>query len=274
MNISQKVKSRINVLTLVDTNISEPGWNIVNHKTEQENNGCSYEATSETIEIVPCTKRHVPHSDQPPELVDKRNTRERQRVHEINQEFGKLKRLIPYKDKGKRISKENVLKYAIDYIRGLYKMIAEHDMCMHSYAYSIQRPELYLQPHHSQMPELPQTELCHLPHSKLCYLHPSHPQMLELPHTELCPAPPLMTELSQAELCHLQPTHPLPMPELLQTELCHPHPTQMQELSQSELCHHDISAKRVTSMYEHPYIHQVRVFVYICLGAWCCGLRK
>jgi hypothetical protein len=73
------------------------------------------------------SSKHVPHALQQPEKVEQRNTRERNRVHTVNSEFRRLRHLLPIYNRGKRISKENILKYAIRYIEGLQLMIKEHD---------------------------------------------------------------------------------------------------------------------------------------------------
>ena len=61
-----------------------------------------------------CTKRgkqnaykHVPHREKPPHLVAKRNCRERKRVEQLNEAFGKLRKNIPIENKNKRVSKVN-----------------------------------------------------------------------------------------------------------------------------------------------------------------------
>ena len=72
-------------------------------------------------------RKHVPHHLQPVKQVTKRNTRERKRVDAINDTFRQLRSQIPYGPMSKRVSKENILKYAILYIRELSNLIEEHD---------------------------------------------------------------------------------------------------------------------------------------------------
>ena len=72
-------------------------------------------------------RKHVPHRLQPVKQVTKRNTRERKRVDAINDTFRQLRSQIPYGPMSKRVSKENILKYAILYIRELSNLIEEHD---------------------------------------------------------------------------------------------------------------------------------------------------
>ena len=94
--------------------------------------------------------KHVPHSDKPPQVVAKRNARERKRVHAVNQAFIRLRKVLPFENKvqpkllhtllrkinqisilhfqrGKRISKVRVLQRAIDYINNLHDMVLDHD---------------------------------------------------------------------------------------------------------------------------------------------------
>ena len=49
--------------------------------------------------------KHVPHRDKPPQLVQRRNARERRRVQAVNNAFVRLRRYIPYENKHKRLSK-------------------------------------------------------------------------------------------------------------------------------------------------------------------------
>ena len=43
--------------------------------------------------------KHVPHSDKPPQVVAKRNARERKRVHAVNQAFIRLRKVLPFENK-------------------------------------------------------------------------------------------------------------------------------------------------------------------------------
>ncbi|XP_071112547.1 achaete-scute complex protein T4-like [Haliotis cracherodii] len=71
--------------------------------------------------------RHVPHSQKPPHLVQRRNARERRRVQAVNGAFSRLRKHVPYEPKHKRLSKVKTLRVAIDYIRQLEDMITDHD---------------------------------------------------------------------------------------------------------------------------------------------------
>ena len=43
--------------------------------------------------------RHVPHRDKPPQIVEKRNERERNRVQAVNQAFLRLRKALPMSKK-------------------------------------------------------------------------------------------------------------------------------------------------------------------------------
>ena len=43
--------------------------------------------------------KHVPHSAKPPQVVAKRNARERKRVHAVNQAFVRLRKVLPFENK-------------------------------------------------------------------------------------------------------------------------------------------------------------------------------
>ena len=75
--------------------------------------------------------RHVPHKELPAEVVDRRNERERRRVTAVNAEFRTLQKLLPtLKARTRRVSKEKILICALDYIKGLQRMIKEHSNVM------------------------------------------------------------------------------------------------------------------------------------------------
>ncbi|XP_069108342.1 achaete-scute homolog 1a-like [Argopecten irradians] len=71
--------------------------------------------------------RHVPHSQKPPQVVERRNARERRRVQAVNTAFLRLRKHVPSHTKQKRLSKVKTLRVAIDYIKQLQDMIVDHD---------------------------------------------------------------------------------------------------------------------------------------------------
>ena len=71
-------------------------------------------------------KRHVPHALQPVHKVHHRNARERTRIHAVNDEFARLRSLLPY-EKKTRVPKEDIIRLAVTYIQNLQDMIHSHD---------------------------------------------------------------------------------------------------------------------------------------------------
>lgn len=78
-------------------------------------------------------KKHGKNGQPPPMAVARRNARERNRVKQVNDGFTKLRSYIPnhvaagYGDRGKKLSKVETLRMAVEYIRGLKKLLAEAD---------------------------------------------------------------------------------------------------------------------------------------------------
>ena len=80
--------------------------------------------------------KHVPHSEKPAHLVEKRNARERRRVEAVNTAFLRLRRAVPQDNKrGKRVSKVKILSRAIDYILNMQEAIDQHDGVTSSLVY-------------------------------------------------------------------------------------------------------------------------------------------
>lgn len=78
-------------------------------------------------------KKHGKNGQPPPVAVARRNARERNRVKQVNNGFSTLRSHIPshvaagYGDRGKKLSKVETLRMAVEYIRGLQRMLAEAD---------------------------------------------------------------------------------------------------------------------------------------------------
>lgn len=85
------------------------------------------ERNSERINCGKSAYRHVPHSEKPPQVVERRNARERRRVQTVNSAFLRLRKHVPCQTKQKRLSKVKTLRVAIDYIKELQDMIVDHD---------------------------------------------------------------------------------------------------------------------------------------------------
>ena len=77
--------------------------------------------------------KHVPHHLRPAHLVERRNTRERRRVHDVNQAFHTLQTLLPANENAiseedqaanaARLSKAQTLRAAVDYIAALQELL-------------------------------------------------------------------------------------------------------------------------------------------------------
>ncbi|XP_063403934.1 uncharacterized protein LOC134687506 [Mytilus trossulus] len=68
-------------------------------------------------------RRHIPHSQLPEELVNRRNSRERERIHAVNDAFENLRNHIPYSTEYDRCSKVKILTDAMVYINNLSDMV-------------------------------------------------------------------------------------------------------------------------------------------------------
>lgn len=72
--------------------------------------------------------KHIPHCLRPAEVVDRRNTRERRRVEDVNRAFFLLQSILPLENKNdsaNRLSKVRTLRKAVDYILALQKLLEE-----------------------------------------------------------------------------------------------------------------------------------------------------
>ena len=78
-------------------------------------------------------KKHGKNGQPPPVAVARRNARERNRGKQVNNGFATLRQHIPshiaagYGDRGKKLSKVETLRMAVEYIRGLQRLLAEAD---------------------------------------------------------------------------------------------------------------------------------------------------
>ena len=78
--------------------------------------------------------KHIPHRLRPPHIVERRNTRERRRVQDVNDAFYILQALLPIdvhresedSPNSARLSKVRTLRKAVDYIIALQEMLDEH----------------------------------------------------------------------------------------------------------------------------------------------------
>lgn len=82
--------------------------------------------------------------------VARRNERERKRVRMVNQGFAKLRQYVPQASRGKRLSKVDTLRSAIDYIRQLQQLLIHHPNNTDYFLFD-HRPHVTLQ--HPMVPE-------------------------------------------------------------------------------------------------------------------------
>ncbi|KAJ8976695.1 hypothetical protein NQ317_005912 [Molorchus minor] len=92
-----------------------------------------------------CVYRHVPHKDKPPQVVARRNARERRRVQAVNTAFVRLRKAVPIENtRGKRVSKVKTLQNAIEYIRALQRILQEQG----SYGFDYEMDRFYRNGNH------------------------------------------------------------------------------------------------------------------------------
>jgi hypothetical protein len=78
--------------------------------------------------------KHIPHHLRPRHIVERRNTRERRRVQDVNQAFYMLRALLPIdgnddqteSSHSTRLSKVRTLRKAVEYILALQHLLNEH----------------------------------------------------------------------------------------------------------------------------------------------------
>ena len=118
------------------------------------------------------TSKYIPHSEKPPQLVERRNARERRRVESVNSAFVRLRRIVPYENRHKRLSKAKTLRTAINYISHLKQLIDQYDMQQQQ-----QQPQ---HPHHQNGMMLPCAQSAYYP----AYMKDLEGPSLGMPCTE------------------------------------------------------------------------------------------
>ncbi|BFZ11887.1 hypothetical protein BsWGS_14925 [Bradybaena similaris] len=68
-------------------------------------------------------RRHIPHYLRPQAFVERRNSRERRRIGNVNDAFEVLRRHIPSLKDKEGASKINILRLAIEYIQDLGSLL-------------------------------------------------------------------------------------------------------------------------------------------------------
>lgn len=98
---------------------------VINKHTVPKSRGKS---RTKKTRVSSATYKHVPHRDKPPQLVARRNARERRRVQAVNSAFSRLRKVVPIgNNRGKRVSKVKTLHKAIEYISQLQDLLIHSD---------------------------------------------------------------------------------------------------------------------------------------------------
>lgn len=110
----------------LDTRAEVITINIGDHEVSSSDNNIKRKQTKKSKKKS--AYKHIPHSEKPAHLVEKRNARERRRVEAVNAAFLNLRKAVPLDNKrGKRVSKVKILQRAIDYILNMKDAIDQHD---------------------------------------------------------------------------------------------------------------------------------------------------
>ena len=91
-----------------------------------DNGSTENEMVSNGKKKLPRRSKHIPHHLRPQHIVERRNTRERRRVQDVNQAFYTLQSLLPSENNpetSSRLSKVRTLRKAVDYIVALQQML-------------------------------------------------------------------------------------------------------------------------------------------------------
>ncbi|XP_017772754.1 PREDICTED: achaete-scute homolog 1-like [Nicrophorus vespilloides] len=112
-----------------EAHVTAPSWA---DGDDEDNGHC--DVSKQPLREKNCRKNgkytHVPHRDKPPQVVARRNARERNRVQAVNSAFMKLRKAVPYENnRGKRISKVKTLQNAIEYINNLQELLRNDGYC-------------------------------------------------------------------------------------------------------------------------------------------------
>ncbi|XDA87936.1 hypothetical protein R6Z07M_017617 [Ovis aries] len=91
---------------------------------------CAVRRRPESPELLRCSRRRRPGAMDPGSgaaAVARRNERERNRVKLVNLGFQALRQHVPHGGASKKLSKVETLRSAVEYIRALQRLLAEHD---------------------------------------------------------------------------------------------------------------------------------------------------
>ncbi|XP_003798460.1 achaete-scute homolog 2 [Otolemur garnettii] len=92
--------------------------------------GCPARRRPPSPELLRCSRRRRPGAAEAGDgaaAVARRNERERNRVKLVNLGFQALRQHVPHGGASKKLSKVETLRSAVEYIRALQRLLAEHD---------------------------------------------------------------------------------------------------------------------------------------------------
>ncbi|KAG8522542.1 Achaete-scute-2 [Galemys pyrenaicus] len=92
--------------------------------------GCTFRRRPASPELLRCSRRRRPGATETgggAAAVARRNERERNRVKLVNLGFQALRQHVPLGGASKKLSKVETLRSAVEYIRALQRLLAEHD---------------------------------------------------------------------------------------------------------------------------------------------------
>lgn len=92
--------------------------------------GCAARQRPTSPELLRCSRRRRPGATETgggAAAVARRNERERNRVKLVNLGFQALRQHVPQGGASKKLSKVETLRSAVEYIRALQRLLAEHD---------------------------------------------------------------------------------------------------------------------------------------------------
>ncbi|KAI5934947.1 achaete-scute homolog 2 [Manis javanica] len=92
--------------------------------------GCAARRRPASPELLRCSRRRRPGAAETgagAAAVARRNERERNRVKLVNLGFQALRQHVPHGGASKKLSKVETLRSAVEYIRALQRLLAEHD---------------------------------------------------------------------------------------------------------------------------------------------------
>ncbi|XP_014685734.1 achaete-scute homolog 2 [Equus asinus] len=92
--------------------------------------GCATRRRPVSPELLRCSRRRRPGAAETgggAAAVARRNERERNRVKLVNLGFQALRQHVPHGGASKKLSKVETLRSAVEYIRALQRLLAEHD---------------------------------------------------------------------------------------------------------------------------------------------------